>query len=96
MWRSSTLGKKLQVSNNANIQEQSDLKKWPSGPYTQQIEGVLPPVLTEDLIISHLELSGKQLKKSKGYCNVDYSTLQQGHQYFRESYIPGRQVRFCV
>ena len=65
------------------------------GPYTQQIEGVLPSLLTEDLIISHLQSSGKQLKKSEDYCNVNYSTLQRGHQYFMESYIPGRHVHFC-
>ena len=84
------------ASNDVNIQDEiQEQMEWPKGPYTQQIEGVLPPLLTEDLIISHLQSSGKQLKKSEDYCNVDYSMLQRGHQYFMESYIPGRHVRFC-
>lgn len=75
--------------------EQRDVNYWPKGPYTQQIEGVLPPVLTEELIMTHLRSSGKQLKRSVNYSNVDYSTLQRGHQYFMESYIPGKHVLFC-
>ena len=31
----------------------------PKGPYTQQIEGVLPPIFTEIIIYSHLSKSGK-------------------------------------
>ena len=27
--------------------------------------------------------------------NVNYSTLQRGHQYFMEGYIPGKYVMFC-
>ena len=42
-----------------------------------------------------LQSSGKRLKKSESFSNVDYSTLQRGHQYFMESYIPGRHIRFC-
>ena len=72
------------------------LVKRPKGPYTQQIQGVLPPLLTEELIITHLQSSGKRLKKDdSNYNNVDYSTLQRGHQYFMESYIPGKHIRFC-
>jgi len=46
-------------------------------------------------IMTHLQLSGKHLKKSKSFSNVDYSTLQRGHQYFMESYIPGKHIQFC-
>ena len=42
--------------------------------------------------MAHLQSSGKRLKKNKRYSNVDYSTLQRGHQYFMESYIPGKYV----
>ena len=28
--------------------EQCDLDNWPKGPYTQQTEGVLPPLLTKE------------------------------------------------
>ena len=45
--------------------------------------------------MAHLQSSGKRLKKNKDYDNVDYSTLQRGHQYFMESYIPGKYVQFC-
>ena len=88
-----------------------DADGWPKGLYTQQIQGVLPAILTDDIITTHLKSSGKQLHPKKrrklsedddnstadtgSYCNVDYSTLQRGHQYFMESYIPGRYVRFC-
>ena len=73
---------------------------WPKGPYTQKIEGVLPAILTDDIITVHLQSSGKQLnpkrrRVSDSYSNIDYSTLQRGHQYFMESYIPGKHVRFC-
>ena len=68
---------------------------WPKGPYTQQIQGVLPPLLTEELIITHSPSSGKWLKKDSNYSNVDYSTLQREHQYFMESYISGKHIRFC-
>ena len=37
--------------------------------------------------MAHLQSSGKGLKKSRDYNNVDYLTLQRGHQYFTESYI---------
>ena len=70
---------------------------------------MLPAILTDDIITTHLKSSGKQLHPKKrrklsevddnstagSYSNVDYSTLQRGHQYFMESYIPGRYVRFC-
>ena len=72
---------------------------WPKGPYTQQIEGVLPPIFTDSIILSHLQKSGKQLKARKTLqddaINVNYSTLQRGHQYFMEGYIPGKYVMFC-
>ena len=87
-----------------------DADGWPKGPYTQQIQGVLPAIITDDIITTHLKSSGKQLQPKKrrkvsedgdsstaagSYSNVDYSTLHRGHQYFMESYIPGRYVRFC-
>ena len=72
---------------------------WPKGPYTQQIEGVLPPIFTDSIILTHLQKSGKQLKARKTLqddaINVNYSTLQRGHQYFMEDYIPGKYVMFC-
>ena len=54
-------------------------------------------MLTEEIIIiiTHLQSSGKRLKKSESFSNVDYSTLQRGHQYFMEFYIPGKHIRFC-
>ena len=73
---------------------QKDDVGCPKGPYTQQIEGVLPTFLTEEVIMAHLQSSGKRFK-GKDYSNVDYSTLQRGHQYFMELYIPGKYVRFC-
>ena len=78
-----------------DVPQEEDVGDWPKGPYTQQIQGVLPPLLTEEIIMTHLKSSGKRLKTSSNYCNVDYSTLQRGHQYFMESYIPGKHVRFC-
>ena len=45
--------------------------------------------------MTHLQSSGKRLKKSESFSNVDYSTLQRGHQYFMESYIPGKHIQFC-
>ena len=77
-----------------------DADGWPKGPYTQRIDGVLPAILTDDIITVHLQSSGKQLnpkrrRVSDSYSNIDYSTLQRGHQYFMESYIPGKHVRFC-
>ena len=86
-----------------------DTDGWPKGPYTQQIEGVLPALLTDDIVTTHLKSSGKQIHPKKprkvsrnddgnlnitSYSNIDYSTLQRGHQYFMESYIPGGYVRF--
>jgi len=91
--------KKAEVEHHKdedNVIELNDVECWPKGPYTQQIKGVLPPVLTEEVIMNHLQSSGKRLKKNTNYSNVDYSTLQRGHQYFMESYIPGRYVRFCA
>ena len=78
-----------------SVFELSSGKCWPKGPYTQQIEGVLPAVLTEEIVVTHLQSSGKHLKKSESFSNVDYSTLQRGHQYFMEFYIPGRHIQFC-
>jgi len=78
-----------------SVVELSSGKCWPKGSYTQQIEGVLPVVMTEEVIVTHLQSSGKHLKKSESFSNIDYSTLQRGHQYFMESYIPGRHIRFC-
>ena len=76
-----------------------DADGWPKGPYTQQVEGVLPCILTDDIVTAHLKSSGKQLQPRKwkvnDSTNIDYSTLQRGHQFFMESYIPGRYVRFC-
>ena len=82
-----------------------DSDGWPKGPYTQQIEGVLPSLLTEDIVTVHLKLSGKLVHANKrrkvshdgssSYYNIDYSTLQREHQYFMESYIPGRFIHFC-
>jgi len=80
---------------DSSVVELSSGKCWPKGHYTQQINGVLPAVMTEDIILTHLQSSGKYLKKSESFINVDYSTLQRGHQYFMESYIPGRHIRFC-
>ena len=70
------------------------------GPYTQQIQGILPPILTDHIILTHLQTSGKQLKPKKQKdtvsTNIDYSTLQRGHQYSMEGYIPGNNVMFCL
>ena len=55
---------------------------WPTGPYTQQIQGILPPILTDHIILAHLQTSGKQLKPKKHKdvpTNIDYFTLQRGH-----------------
>ena len=60
---------------------------------------MLPPILTDDIILTHLQNSGKQLKSKKEKSvptNIDYSTLQRGHQYFMEGYIPGKHVMFCL
>jgi len=75
-------------------QNRDCVEDWPKGPYTQQIQGVLPPLLTEELIMTHLQSSGKRLKKNSSYHNIDYSTLQREHQYFMESYIPGKHICF--
>ena len=62
--------------------------------------GNLPPILTDHIILTHLQTSGKQLKPKKQKdavpTNIDYSTLQRGHQYFMEGYIPGKNVMFCL
>jgi len=84
-----------QCHEDDSVVELSSGKCWPKGPYTQQIEGVLPAVMTEEIIVTHLQSSGRRLKKSESFSNVDYSTLQRGHQYFMESYIPGRHIQFC-
>ena len=70
---------------------------WPKGPYTQQIEGILPPIFTDRIILLHLQRYGQQLKArhGQGAVNVNYSTLQRGYQYFMEGYIPGKHVMFC-
>ena len=89
-------------SNTTQLQSYSSTSEsdsWPKGPYTQQIQGVLPPILTDDIILTHLQNSGKQLKSKKQKSvptNIDYSTLQRGHQYFVEGYIPGKHVMFCL
>ena len=60
----------------------SKLDSWPKGPYCQQIQGILPPMLTDDIILTHLQISGKQLKPQKqksAPANIDYTTLQRGH-----------------
>jgi len=91
---SNTAANQLQSHSNAN----SELDLWPKGPYTQQIHGILPTILTDDIILTHLQTSGKQLKPKKQKSvptNIDYSTLQRGHQYFMEGYIPGKHVMFC-
>ena len=73
-------------------------ESWPKGPYTQQIQGIIPSSITDDIVLKHLQTSGKQLKpKKEGVpTNIDYSTLQRGHQYFMEGYIPGKYLMFCV
>ena len=67
-----------------------DTDGWPKGPYMQRIEGVLPAVLTDDIVTAHLKLSGKHLHPKKRrkvsenystsdiayYSNIDDSTLQ--------------------
>ena len=74
---------------------------WLKGPYTQQIEGVLPPVISDSIILLHLQKSGKQLKPQQKFpcgqdaINVNYSTRQRGHLYFMEGYIPGKNVMSC-
>ena len=86
-----------QLESHHNNEHNSD--SCPTGPYTRQIQGVLPSTLTDDIILTHLKASGKQLKpkNQKGQpTNIDYSTLQRGHQYFMEGYIPGKFVMFCL
>jgi len=50
---------------------------WPKGPYTQQIQGILPSPITDDIVLKHLQTSGKQLKSTKTVedvpTNIDYS-----------------------
>ena len=57
-------------------------------------------MLADDIILTHLQASGKQfrLKKKAGSqpANIDYSTLQRGYQYFKGGYIPGKYVMFCL
>jgi len=46
-----------------------------------------------------LQTSGKQLKPKKQKSvptNIDCSTLQRGHQYFMEGYIPGKHAMFYL
>ena len=83
--------KKQYTQRKAMIEQQAesesadvldDVGDCPKGPYTQQIEGVLHPMLREEIITAHLQSSGKRLKKNKEYNNVDYSTLQRGHQCY--------------
>ena len=76
-----------------------EFASWPKGPYTQQIQGILPPLITENIILMHLQALGKQLKAAKKKdvpTNIDYSTLQRGHQYFKGGYIPGKYLMFCT
>lgn len=40
-----------QQSESADVLEDG-VGDWPKGPYTQQIEGVLPPMLTEEIIMA--------------------------------------------
>ena len=35
------------------------------GPYTQQVAGVLPCILTDDVVTAHLKSSGKHLQLRK-------------------------------
>ena len=85
---------------SAQSNSSDESSSWPKGPYTQQIVGVLPPLLTDDIILTHLQASGEQFKPKKKTSsqstNIDYSTLQRGYQYFMEGYIPGRYVMFCL
>jgi len=56
-------------------------------------------ILTDDIILTHLQTLGKELKPKKQKSvstNIDYSNLQRGHQHFMESYIPGKHVMFCL
>ena len=70
---------------------------------------MLSYILTDDIVTANLKSSGKQLQPRKffnlndglssdvaSYANVNYLTLQHEHQYFMESYIPGRYVRFVA
>ena len=41
------------VEQQGDVPEQ-DVGDWPKGPYKQQIQGVLPPLLTEEQIMTHL------------------------------------------
>ena len=44
--------------------------------------------------------SGKRFRPKKNAssepANIDYTTLQRGHQYFMEGYIPRKHVMFCL
>ena len=55
---------------------------WPKGPYTQQVEGVLPPIFTDtdSVILSHLQKSGKQLKAK----STDHMQDDAIIQHFKE------------
>ena len=54
-----------------------DADGWPKGPYTQQIEGVLLALLTDDIVTTHLKSSGKQIhpKKHRKVSRNDDSNL---------------------
>ena len=57
-------------------------------------------ILTDEIIFSHLQASGKRLRPKKNAsnqpANIGYRALQRGHQYYIEGYIPGKHVMFCL
>ena len=52
------------VEQQGDVPEQ-DFRDCPKGPYTQQIQGLLPPLLTEELIVTHLQSSGKTIEEKQ-------------------------------
>ena len=51
---SDTTVTKLQFHTSTSSDYESD--SWPRGPYTQQIQGILPSILTDDIILTHLQI----------------------------------------
>ena len=67
----------------SHLSANSKLDSWPKGPYSQQMQGILPPILADDIILTHLQISGKQLKPQKhkmdnhhNYCILPSSVLK--------------------
>ena len=88
----------LQSATQSSVNDHSCSR--PKGLYTQQILRVLPLILTDEIIFSHLQAYGKQFRPKKNAnrqpANINSSTLQRGHQYFMRGYIPGKHVMFCL